>query len=181
MGRTAGKLCSIICLAVMLVLAGGTTGWAFVGIKAGAFMPNSDEKGLKDFDTGTAVEVSFGKDFGLVGIEVGAGYLATSHSTFDVDLTVVPILATAKLSFKPSEALGLYLGGGAGYYLATLDGPGDSEDDAAVGFHAVGGVDVPLGPVILNGEVRWSQAEPDFDGDDKVNIGGLTVTIGLKF
>lgn len=179
-------------LAVCLTLGVASPGWSYLAVKGGLFMPNGDDRGLKHFDNGFGGELAIGGQFsqGPVGFAVdgGIGYFTTETEGGDYDLQVVPLTLTGKLLLKPVSALTLYAGGGLGYYIALLGGDGvegwDSDDKTGkgLGFHAVGGVKLPFGPLAILAEVRWSKAEVQYGGHgNDVNIGGITVIAGIKF
>lgn len=176
-------------VAVGLVLGASAPGWSYMAVKGGLFMPNSDEKGLKDWDNGFGGELAVGGDFGAFAVDGSVGYFRVEQpDAEDLNLAVVPLTITAKAQLKPSAALTIYAGGGLGYYVGFLDGDDvndlstDDKTGTGVGFHLVGGIELPLGPLGFLAEVKWSQAKVEFgDSSEKSNIGGIAVLAGLKF
>lgn len=179
---------SVLFLAGAIVLALSTPGWSYVEAKAGLFMPNGDNKGLKDYKNGFGGEIAIGGEVGPIAIDGGVGYYTTKFKEGDLSLWIVPITLTAKYFITPSPALSIYIGGGLGYDFGALRGSlvddWEVKDKVCQGFefHAVAGLEVPVGPISLIGEIRWSKADVKFgESDEKVNIGGITALAGLAF
>lgn len=192
MSRIVVKLAVVAVVAAGLVLGASAPGWSYVGLKGGMYMPNSDDKGLDGWDTGFGGELAVGGEFGQgpvgFGLEGGLGGFIVKPEHGDVNLTIVPITLTGKLLVRPAEILTLFVGGGFGYYVGMLGGDDVSEMSSSdktgqgLGFQAVGGVEVLLGAVGLIAELKWSMAEVKFgDSDDKINIGGTAILVGLTF
>lgn len=179
---------TVLFLAGAIALSLSTPGWSYVEVKAGLFMPNGDEKGLKGYENGFGGEVAMGGEIGPIAIDGGAGYYTTKFEQGDLALWIVPITVTAKYFIRPTPALSIYVGGGLGYDFGALRGKSVDEleikDKVCQGFefHAVAGLEVPIGPISLIGEIKWSKADVKFgESDEKVNIGGLTALAGLAF
>lgn len=189
MKRIVAKYAAVAAVAVAFVLGASAPGWSYVAVKGGMFMPNSDDKGLKDWDNGFGGELAIGGDFGAFAVDGGIGYFRLSHpDADDLNLSIVPLTITGKFLLKPSPKLTVYLGGGVGYYVGMLGGDDvedmdtDDKTGKGVGFHAVGGLEIPLGAVGLLAEVKWSQAKVEFgESSEKSNIGGITALVGVKF
>lgn len=189
MSRIVVKLAVTVTVALGLVLGASVPSWSYVALKAGVFLPNSADEGLKNYDTGFGGEFAGGANFGEgpvgFGLEGGLGAYRTAASEGDAALAIVPVTLTGKLLIKPGEMVTLYLGAGLGYYIGyDLEGEGsfDERSIKGLGYQAVGGIDVLLGGVGLVAEVKWSQTQAEHkDSDEKYDIGGITVQIGVSF
>jgi len=110
---------------------------SYVSLRAGAFSPNSDDNGLKDFDTGYNIEIAYGyKIMPNFAVEGGIGRYSTKREesvsgtsygvdysdSFSVTASVIPITATAKGILPIADGkFELYGGAGLGYYLASSE------------------------------------------------------------
>lgn len=186
MKKTAVRILAVCCAAVALVAVSVTDTQAYVGIKAGLFMPNSDSKGLDGFDNGFGGELFGGMAAGPIDIEFGLGGYSAKPEGGDSDdaLNVARVNATAKVHL-PLGPVSLFGGAGAGYYYAMIGSDSDNPDGNGVGFHVVGGAEFSLGVAALLAEVQWNQAKIKFEQDgfesDKINIGGLMLNVGVLF
>jgi len=129
----------------------------------------------------------------FLAVELGGGYLesktSVTPSTADAKLKVVPVVATGKL-LLPAGPIEPYAEFGVGLYIVDLDisGNGDTgtfsgSTKTAFGYHAGGGVNINLGPVVfLGAEGRYLWVERSYGGVD-INLDGFTVTgdIGFRF
>jgi len=129
----------------------------------------------------------------FLAVEVGGGYLRSktdvTPATADAKLKVVPVVATGKL-LLPAGPIEPYAEFGVGLYIVDLDisGNGDTgtfsgSTKTAFGYHAGGGVNINLGPVVfLGAEGRYLWVERSYGGVD-INLDGFTVTgdIGFRF
>lgn len=116
-------------------------------------------------------------------IDARASYLDFS----DAEMSMIPLEVAALLNISLGEALGLYGGVGAGYYLFDADG---IELDDAFGYFPVGGVEIGVGDLKLFGEVRWLLLTADVDaaGDEisdlldgvEADVDGLGLNVGLS-
>jgi outer membrane protein W len=207
------SLASIFVTMILIILFSVTNAFAqessYFALKGGIFSPNSEEKGLKDFDTGYNIEVAYGyKVNPNFAIEAGIGKYSSEYSesgyvevdgwlypgSITLTASAIPITLTLKgiapLSYGKVE---LYGGGGIGYYLSTMEakvtigGYSESEswDASALGFHLVGGGDFYVSEKVALGlEVKWFQVKPEFDYDgykEKTNLGGTIFNAFLKF
>jgi hypothetical protein len=85
------------------------------------------------------------------------------------DLDVIPIEATVMLK------LGMvYAGAGGGYYVFTSNNNVDLDNN--FGWFALAGIDVPVGPVSLFGEVKWL----DLSTDGHITGGAPPAAVNLK-
>jgi len=181
---------------------------SYVALRAGAFSPNSDDQGLKDFDTGYNIEVAYGyKITPYFAVEGGVGrysakreasYTYGSYSSTDtMTFSAIPITATAKGVLPlADDKFELYGGAGLGYYLAyakyesksnvvgyteSSTSYSNSDSASAFGFHVVGGADFNISETIAIGaEAKWISVEPEFSGS-AIKIGGLIFNAGVKF
>ena len=139
--------------------------------------------------------------FSGIALEARASYL-TSESQDDViegrnvstDLELVPLEAVLTWTLDVSESIKPYIGAGAGYYLKNVDWKSsasdvvdDAEEKDSVGYFALAGLDVELGPVILFGEAKYNIVQDDdewrWQGSDtkqKNSLDGFAANIGLK-
>ncbi len=168
---------------------------SYVALRAGAFSPNSDDNGLKDFDTGYNVEVAYGyKIMPNFAVEGGIGKYSSGYEQDQISgkatatASAIPITATAKGVLPLADGkFELYGGAGLGLYLSTLEtelaGSSESYDTNAFGFHIVGGADYNLSKSIaIGGEAKWISVEPDFGSSGgSGKMGGLVVNAGLKY
>ena len=140
--------------------------------------------------------------FSGIALEARVSYL-TSESQDDVvegrdvstDMELVPLEALVTWTLDVSEAIKPYIGAGAGYYLKNVDWKSsasdirdDAEDKDSVGYFALAGLDVSLGPVILFGEAKYNLIQEDDEwtwrGDDTkqtYSLDGFAANIGVKF
>jgi len=172
------------------LLATATASHAYVTVKGGYFMPNSDAKGLKDWKEGFGGELTFGGELNpSFALEGGVGYWTTKPDQGSgLNLGIVPVTLNAKLLLTPSPNIGFYVGGGAGLYVGMLSGSAtdgmESDDKTGTGFgvQAFAGIELPMQGLALIGEFRWSKADVKFgESDEATNLGGMTGLIGLKF
>lgn len=164
----------------------------YAGVKGSAFLPNTSDDGLADFDTGYGGEAFAGFRFiPFLGLEFGAGYYRSemtddnfAGSGVEVTDTVsaIPLTLTVKGFLPLGTRARLYAGAGGGAYFARneIEGsapiPGlggvsahaSAEGDGIVfGYHAVAGGEVMITPVFgLQAEAKWFKAEPEFEYDE---------------
>jgi len=178
------KFISVITMAIML---GATSVYAagpnnYVGVKLGAFFPNSDSDGLENFKTGFNGEIDYGYKFiPNFALEAGVGwYSAVDKDNSDIKVTVVPVTLTA-IGILPIDQIDLIGGVGLGYYSAKAEAPGFSEDKGAVGYHLLIGADYNLtNEVALGLEGKWFQSKPKFNDTD-TDVGGIDLNLGVKY
>jgi opacity protein-like surface antigen len=191
-----------------LVFAVSSPSHAYFGVKAGAFLPNDDDDGLDGFDTGYSVEGFYGYEFNPnFALEAGVGYYKSEYSdsfyepeinaTINEDdtLSVIPLTLTAKGTYPVGQGFSLFGGAGVGAYFAKVEVDMDaggyvsvSDDDTqtAFGFHVVAGGEYKFanGMAAL-AEFKWLKAESDFElfdeSTDDINIGGIVLSLGVKF
>jgi len=91
----------------------------------------------------------------------------------DDDFDVIPIEATVMLK------LGMvYAGAGGGYYI--FDSNDNVDLDNNFGWYALAGIDVPVGPVGLFGEVKWLELSTDAHISGVVPASGSSTTSTLE-
>ncbi len=189
---------------LVLVLAIALTGIApsaalaerpssYLVLKGGYYNPsNSFDLDNVHFNTkdGFVLEGALGHYFlPFLAIELGGGYLESKTDASvpgaNAKLKVVPVVATGKLLLPvgPIEPYGEF---GVGVYILDLDISGTPSNfsgstKAAFGYHAGGGVNIDLGPVIfLGAEGRYLWVEKSYGGQD-IKLDGFTVTGDLGF
>jgi len=199
---------AVVALSVAVFSAPASAQFYF-GVKGSAFLPNTDEAGLEDFDTGFGGEAFAGFRFiPFFGLEFGAGYYQSkwedSVSGVDIEDTVsaMPVTITAKGFLPLGPRARLYAGGGGGVYFAKDKVEGSAAipglggvtvhasaegDDVVFGYHAVVGGEFMVAPNVgLQLEGKWFKAEPEFEYDefdatDEFDIGGIMISFGVLF
>jgi hypothetical protein len=150
----------------------------YMALKGGYFSPTGDFKGEKL--TGAPYgELAGGFNWGILGAELGVGYLKTENSL--AELKTVPILLSGKLQI-PILFFAPYARGGVGAYYSELDlksGEGKGGNWSA-GYHGGLGVDFRLGPFLLGIEGTYLATKPNFNAGE-VTLDGVTVTGNLGF
>ncbi len=166
---------------------------SYLVLKGGYYNPSkSFDLDNVHFNTkdGFVLEGALGHYFlPFLAVEVGGGYLESKTDASvpgaDAKLKVVPVVATGKLLLPvgPIEPYGEF---GVGLYIVDLDisgTPGNfsGSTKSAFGYHAGGGVNVDLGPVIfLGAEGRYLWIKQSYGGVD-IKLDGFTVTGDLGF
>jgi opacity protein-like surface antigen len=96
-----------------------------------------------------------------------------------------PVQATGMLYFLPPLVYGAM---GAGWYMSTVDAEGssffDGDTESKFGWHFGGGLEVPLGGMMLVGDLRYVFLNYDFDvvpGSDEIDSDFYMATAGLLF
>ena len=142
-----------------------------IGVKVGYFMPGDEE-----INNLLGSGLSYGADYlysfpeKLYGVAFGIEYF--SKSIFPtLTLTITPI--TGSFLYFPTLEKNLYIGGGLGYYLATITAEGvDILSISVLGYHALAGYNFG-GKFFV--EAKYSTA--NFEG---LNIGGINVLAGYR-
>ncbi len=166
---------------------------SYLVLKGGYYNPSkSFDLDNVHFNTkdGFVLEGALGHYFlPFLAVEVGGGYLESKTDASvpgaDAKLKVVPVVATGKLLLPvgPIEPYGEF---GVGLYIVDLDISGTPSNfsgstKSAFGYHAGGGVNVDLGPVIfLGAEGRYLWIKQSYGGVD-IKLDGFTVTGDLGF
>lgn len=155
-----------------------------LGLKAGAFLPNSDDKGLKDFNTGYEVAAEARISLlPLLAINPVVGYLASSYDKNGVSQTFrdIPIEVNLLLT-APIPKIDLFVGAGGSYHSANADASGGySDSGSGTGYQVLAGLghSLAVGSLFVEGEyssnsIKFSKAT------ENVNGGGITVFLGYK-
>jgi outer membrane protein W len=192
---------AVVALSVAVFSAPASAQFYFGG-KGTAFLPNSSEDGLKDFDTGFGGEVFAGYRFiPYFGLEAGAGYYQSEWSEsgniagIELDLketiSAIPLTLTAKGFLPLGDRARMYAGAGFGVYFAKdkgeasagiLDSGGVTVnasfngDDVAFGYHAVLGGEFMVSQAIgLQLEAKWLKVEPEFEYDEFTEIDKMDI------
>ncbi len=138
--------------------------------------------------------------FSGIALEGRVSYL-TSESQDEVvegrnvstDMELVPLEAVVSWTLDVSDAIKPYVGAGAGYYLKNVDWKADdiiddADDKDSVGYFALAGANVVLGPVVLFGEAKYNIIQDDdewrWQGSDtkqKNSLDGFAANVGIKF
>jgi opacity protein-like surface antigen len=168
----------------------------YIEFMGGLYAPSKDfdiEGNDFKLDDGFVAQIAFGHYFlPMLALELGGGYFESKASPArpagEPKFQVVPLTATGKVLFPIGpivEPYGLF---GIGAYVTKAEVSGDvgnfeGSTETAFGYHAGGGVNVNLGPVVFVGaEGRYIWVKPSFGGDD-IKLDGFTVTanLGLRF
>jgi hypothetical protein len=119
----------------------------------------------------------------------------------DLKLRIVPITATFRfLPLGRHAGIVPYVGGGVGFFNWRYSETGSFVDPTtnnifqgtfagsgwATGPVVLGGVQVPLGPIGVGGEVRWQSAKGDLPADQgfagtKIDLGGFNYLFVMSF
>lgn len=164
----------------------------YVAIKVGQFKPNTDygttSSGLKNFDPGMNYEVAVGqKSSKYFAFDVGLGYYSVSAKNGSGAKTSVLDFTVSALGILPISSVDLFAGIGGGVYSATLKAAGTDATSEAFGYQLLAGADINITrSIALGGEVKYSQAKPEFKAVPsgqkvKINVGGTTYNGVLKY
>jgi outer membrane protein W len=150
------------------------------------------------------VTYSFTKSLSL---EVVGGYTETDLSRVEPgissdefgELKQFPVLLNARYVFWPSSEIGIYIGGGVGYYFNDFsltdtgksDFPGLAvEMDDSFGFQVIGGVEFFLNDkVSINWDARYAWNKADYmerssgspEEQFEVDLNAFTFALGIKY
>jgi len=144
-------IAALILLAVLLAGVQVAKASGEIIPSVGFTRPVHTDDNTAKFSGGLAVRGNLGPMFKA---EIGAAYRNEERDAGLLDVRQWPV--TASLWFAPIPML--YAGGGAGWYMTTLDYASSTglkdETTSKFGVHLGGGLEVPLGPVAgldLNG------------------------------
>ena len=150
------------------------------------------------------VTYSFTKSLSL---ELVGGYTETDLSRTEPGIFTVefgelrqfPVLLNARYVFWASSDIGIYIGGGAGYYFndfsltdrGKMDFPGLAvEMDDSLGFQVIGGVEFFLNEkVSINWDARYAWNKADYmerssgspEEQYEVDLNAFTFALGIKY
>ena len=179
-----GSLVAVLVVGILSISASGS-----VRLKGGYFMPRESYQvsGVKVPDNGLVYGAEITTTFlGKVGLGIGADYFQWKKTIENQEYTwqVVPALAT--LYLYPFG--NLYLGAGAGYYLARTSPPwsisGDTALGSGIGYHGVIGYNITKHLFI---EAKYSTCKVNnwkvtgISVESKISdVGGITFMLGLS-
>jgi outer membrane protein W len=182
--------------------APAATGLYYVQVRAGMFLPQSDDLDAVELNNGFGLDAIFGRRFspniagelGLGWYKAGGDEIDLFGTTMEADLTLMPMTASARFiaplgEFEPYALVGF------GLYRATLGSKiNDPEfgnisgDETSTGFgvHFGAGASFQVNQsTSLGFEVRYATAEPEFDdgdgGEFGVDVSGVLVNAALAF
>ncbi len=177
-------LCSFVLLFSMSeVKADDYMGYAV--FKGGYYGPQEEfGEDNEELDGQDYWEIAVGMDLGIIGLEVGAGYMQADNDWAEV--SIIPVLGTARLQL-PITIFCPYLEAGLGAYFSDVEiRDYESDTEANFGYHAGMGVDVRMDRFLFGIEARylWLETEfEDYDYDIDMELDGFTVTgnVGIRF
>ncbi len=141
------KLYSII----ILIIIAGTINAQSIAIGAqGAYVKSQDAEAV--IMPSAAIRLGFG---GLK-VEGSIGYKADKYMDGAIKTTTYPVMLTGFLGLLPF----IHLEAGIGWYNTKVEYSGlytgaTSETYSDIGYHAGAGAEIPLGNVILTGDIRY--------------------------
>jgi hypothetical protein len=170
-------------LAFPIIISAADIGLKGIGGKVTLVLPEDP----MDSTIGIGVLADLGIIIPQLKAEASLDYWGNSYDTFGVDTSwrSIAIGGTAKYHFPFSGNISPFTGGGIEFIFSrakveipattflgvATDGGSSSESDTDVGFHLVGGVDIPIAPNIkLSAEAKYA-----VDGADSFQIGGALV------
>jgi opacity protein-like surface antigen len=178
------------------------TGLNYVQVRAGMYLPQSDDLDSLAVNNGFGLDAIFGRRFspnfagelGLGWYKAGGDEMDLFGTTMENELTLMPITASARL-IAPLGEFEPYALVGVGLYRATLGSTIDdpefgsfSGDETATGFglHFGAGAAFQVNQnTSLGFELRYATAEPEFDdgdgGEFGVDVSGILVNAALAF
>jgi len=152
----------------------------------GAFVSRWDTKD-RGVLTGYGVRLGW-KLVSHLGLEARASYLESEEDALST--TLVPIEAALTWRIPMGQVLTPYVGAGLGYYMEDVtytDTTTWDSSDKSVGYFALAGASVRLGPVSLFADAKYSLISTgdtlEWRGEDveaKNSLDGLSLTAGLK-
>ncbi len=168
---------------VMLIIIAGTINAQSVAIGVqGAYVKSQDA----DAVTMPAAAVRIG--FGGLEVEGSVGYKSDKYMDGAIKATTYPIMLTGFLGLLPL----IHLEAGIGWYNTkveysssiTLDGKSYSETYSDIGYHAGVGAEIPLGNVILTGDLRYVMEKTKFNNvrtTSDLKSDFYMIVVGLMF
>lgn len=165
------KLFSVI----ILVIIAGTISAQSIAIGAqGAYTKSTDAEGV--IMPAAAVRI------GLGGLEVegSIGYKADKYEGGAIKTTTYPIMLTGFLGLLPF----IHLEAGIGWYNKKIEYAGASETYSNIGYHAGAGAEIPLGNLILTGDIRYVIDKTEFNSartTSDLESNFYMIVVGLMF
>ena len=192
-------LAAVACLSVPAAANAET----YLALKGGVWVPTASDGWSAITGAGSSiasgkmptsgdVELAYGATLGIIGAQIGAGYMwntATDATTgAEVKTNGVPFYAVGQLRlpiFFIQPYLELGIGGFANFASAQVPALGGTASSSAtkVSFMAIGGagVDFLLGPILLGAEGRYLYiTEQTFDWGN-LKPSGVTVTANVGY
>ena len=166
---------------------------SYVMVKFGPYFPTATNaidaigQSVQTFPTKWELDGAIGHWWGLLGLELQAGYLSTGTGT--ADFKAYPILAVAKIRL-PIGFIAPYAEGGAGIAISSLSGVGGASSTKTAFDGIVGaGVDFYLGQFLVGADFKYMFLNPSFDVTDvqgtttskNFNAAGITVQAYLGY
>lgn len=166
---------------------------SYVMVKFGPYFPTATNaidaigQSVQTFPTKWELDGAIGHWWGLLGLELQAGYLSTGTGT--TDFKAYPILAVAKIRL-PLGFIAPYAEGGAGIAISSLSGVGGSSSTQTAFDGIIGaGVDFYLGQFLVGADFKYIFLNPSFTVTDisgssaskNFNAGGITVQAYLGY
>ncbi|HQR29528.1 MAG TPA: hypothetical protein PLL32_03895 [Anaeromyxobacteraceae bacterium] len=175
----------------------------YLALKGGVWVPTANEGWSAITGAGSSiasgkmptsgdVELAYGATLGIIGAQIGAGYMwntaTDAASGAQVKTNGVPFYAVGQLRlpiFFIQPYLELGIGGFANFASAQASLPGGVTSSSAtkVSFMAIGGVGVDflLGPILLGAEGRYLYiTEQTFDWGN-LKPSGVTITANVGY
>ena len=192
------SLLAVLAFAALASPVASRAGDTYLALKGGVWVPTasdgwnaiSSSLGSGKLPTSGDVELAYGATMGIIGAQIGAGYMwstATDSVTgLEVKTNAIPFYALGQLRlpiFFIQPYLEVGIGGFANFGSASLAGLTSSS--TKVSFMAIGGagVDFFLGPILIGAEARYMYiTEQTFDwGNLKPSGVNITANIGYVF
>ena len=165
---------------VMLIIIAGTLNAQSISIGVqGAYVKSQDADAV--VMPAAAVRIGFG---GLE-VEGSVGYKADKYMDGAIKATTYPIMLTGFIGLLPM----IHLEAGIGWYNTKVEYSGifagaPSETYSEIGYHAGVGAEIPLGNVILTGDLRYVIEKSKFNNvrtTSDLKSDFYMVVVGLMF
>ncbi len=167
-------------LIVYLIIAGTVNAQSIaIGVQ-GSYVKAQDADAV--LMPGAAVRIGLG---GLK-VEGSVGYKSEKYFDGMVKTTTYPVMLTGFLNLLPI----VHLEGGIGWYNTKIEYSGlfagaPSETSREIGYHAGAGLEIPLGNLVLTGDIRYVMAKTKLEnikstGDLKSDFYMVVVGLMLK-
>ena len=169
----------ILAVFMLIFIAGSVNAQSLaIGVQGGYVKPQDAE---------ALIMPSAAVRLGLGGLKVegSIGYKTAKYDEGLTKTTSYPVLLTAFLNFLPI----VHIEGGIGWYNTKVEFSGmyssfPSQTFSEIGYHAGAGVELPLGNLLLTGDIRYVIEKTKFSkinstGDIKSDF--YTIVVGLMF